>query len=293
MKLLGKFNLILFVAFGFAAIVISTISYFFLVDNARRQVLEEAQLMMASATSMRDYTSDDLLPLLTKNPDHLTHFLPETVPAFAATKIFNDLRKKYPDYEYKEAALNPTNPADRATDWESDVIHDLRDHPDLTNVVGERDGATARQLYLAVPIKATADCMQCHSTPAVAPAAMIRAYGSTNGFGWKVGETIGAQIISVPLSVPIAIAKEAHLRLTLLLAVGLVLSIAVLDLGVYLLVIRPLRLASEHADRVSRGERDVPDFTVRGNDEIAVVTSAFQRMRLSLAKALKMLDDQE
>jgi protein-histidine pros-kinase len=78
-----------------------------------------------------------------------------------------------------------------------------------------------------------------------------------------------------------------------LLALGLVASIAVLDAGVYLLVIRPLRRASDHADRVSRGERDVPDLTVRGNDEIAVVTSAFQRMRLSLAKALKMLDDED
>jgi Protein of unknown function (DUF3365)/HAMP domain len=292
-RLLGKFNLILVVAFGIAAIVISTIAYFFLVDNARHQVLEEAQLMMASATSMRNYTSDDLNPLLEKNPDRLGRFLPETVPAFAATKIFNDLRKTYPDYAYKEATLNPTNLADRATDWESDVIHDLRDHPNLTSLVGERDGATTRQLYLAVPIKATADCMQCHSTPAAAPVTMIRDYGSVNGFGWKVGETIGAQIISVPLSLPLAIAKEAHLRLSLFLALGLVLSIVVLDVGVYLLVIRPLRLASENADRVSRGERDVPDFAVRGKDEIAVVTGAFQRMRLSLAKALKMLDEDD
>lgn len=292
MKLLTKFNLILLAVFGVAALAISTIAYFFLVDNARRQVLADAKLMMASATSMRSYTSTDLSPLLAKNPDHLRQFLPETVPAFAATKIFNDLRRTYPDYAYKEATLNPTNLADRATDWESDVVGDLRDHPDLTSIVGEREGATARQLYLAVPIKATPDCMQCHSTPAVAPAAMIRKYGSANGFGWKLNETIGAQIISVPLSVPVEIAKEAHLRLSILLVVALVISVLVLDVGVYLLVLRPLRAVSENADRVSKGERNVPDLIVAGSDEIAVVTGAFQRMRLSLAKALRMLDDE-
>jgi len=291
-KLLTKFNLILLAVFGLAAVAISTIAYFFLVDNARREVLQDAQLMMASATSLRDYTSTDLSPLLVNNPDYRRRFLPEIVPAFAATKILNDLRRSYPDYAYKEATLNPTNLADRATDWESDVVHDLRDHPELTSIVGEREAATARQLYLAVPIKATADCMQCHSTPAVAPAAMIRKYGSANGFGWKLNETIGAKIISVPLSVPIEIAKEAHLRLSILLVIALVISVLVLDVGVYMLVLRPLRAVSENADRVSKGERNVPDLTVTGSDEIAVVTGAFQRMRLSLAKALKMLDDE-
>lgn len=292
MKLLTKFNLILLAVFGVAALAISTIAYFFLVDNARGQVLADAKLMMASATSMRGYTTTDVAPLLAKNPDHDSRFLPETVPAFAATKIFSDLRKTYPDYVYREATLNPTNLADRATDWEADVIGDLRAHPALTSIVGEREGATERQLYLAVPLKAGADCMQCHSTPAVAPAAMIRKYGSANGFGWKLDETIGAQIISVPLSVPLEIAKEAHLRLSILLVIALVLSVLVLDAGVYLFVLRPLRTVSENADRVSKGERNVPDLTVTGSDEIAVVTGAFQRMRLSLAKALKMLDDE-
>src|SRR3984893_12891536 len=45
-------------------------------------------------------------------------FHPQSVPAFAATEIFGYLREKFPDYFYKEATLKPTNPRDRATDWE-------------------------------------------------------------------------------------------------------------------------------------------------------------------------------
>ena len=111
MKLLAKFNLILVVIFGTGSLLISQLAYSFLIGNARREVLEKAQLMMAS-----DYIADDVSPLLQQNPRHRVHFLPETIPFYGATTAFNKLRKDYPDYTYKEAALNPTNLEDRAAD---------------------------------------------------------------------------------------------------------------------------------------------------------------------------------
>jgi protein-histidine pros-kinase len=120
---------------------------------------------------------------------------------------------------------------------------------------------------------------------------MIAVYGSANGFGWKPNEIIGAQIISVPLSVPISIANEAYRRLLTILISCLLATILALDAGVYWLVIRPLRLVSATADRVSKGEQNVEPLKVSGKDEIASVTASFNRMQLSLAKALKMLDE--
>jgi protein-histidine pros-kinase len=289
-KLLTKFNLILLAAFGLSVAVVATIAYYFLVSSARQQVMDQAELMMASATSVRSYTASDLTPLLEKNPDHAKRFLPESVPFFAATTIFDDLRKTYPDYTYKEATLNPTNLADRATDWEADVIRDLRDHPALRQISGEREGATGREIYLALPIKVTAECLQCHSTPAAAPPAMLARYGSSNGFGWQPGEIVGAQMVSLPLSVPLELAKAAWGRLVLYLVLALVLTVAVLDAAAYAFVIRPLRLVAAAADRASTGDPNAPELEVKGEDEIAVVTAAFNRMRVSLAKALRMLD---
>src|SRR5580698_3121483 len=106
MKLLAKFNLILILVFGAAGFLIAQLSYSFLVGNARREVLAQAELMMHSAQSVRDYTAGDLRPLLEKNPKHKVRFLAETVPAFAATTTFSNLRKSYTDYAnytYKEA----------------------------------------------------------------------------------------------------------------------------------------------------------------------------------------------
>lgn len=292
MKLLAKFNLILLVVFGAGGLIISQIAYAYLIGNARQEVLDQAKLMLASATSIRDYTSSDLSPLLQQNPRHRVRFLPETIPFFAATTTFGNLRKNYPDYTYKEAALNPTNLEDRASDWESDIIRGLRDHPEQAEVIGDRPTPSGPALYLARPIKATQECLQCHSSPSAAPPALIAVYGSANGFGWKKDEIVGAQIITVPLSLPVANANHAYHRLLLFFLVMSILAILALDAGVFWFVIRPLRIVSDTGDRVSRGEKDVPPLQFKGNDEIATVASSFNRMQVSLAKALKMFEEE-
>lgn len=289
MKLLTKFNLILIVLFGACGVIIATVAYQFLINNARREVMQEAELMMTNAKSVRDYTADDLAPLLEQTSRHQTTFLPETVPAFSALATFGHIHQKYPDYDYHEATLNPTNPAHRALDWEADIINYLRDHPDKQEVSGERVAASGRVLYLATPIAADPPCLECHSVPSAAPAAMLAKYGSQHGFGWKPGSVVAAQIVSVPMSLPVQIANQAFHRLLLYLALAMVATMVALDIGVYQIVIRPVKRVSETADRVSRGDKDVPPLEVRGTDEIATVTASFNRMRVSLEKAFKML----
>jgi protein-histidine pros-kinase len=291
MKLLLKFNLILLAIFGVGGLVIAQLAYSFLIGNARGEVMRQAQLMMASTNSVRNYTATDLSPLLQQNPRHKVHFLPETIPFYGATTTFNNLRKDYPDYSYKEAALNPTNLEDRPSNWEGDIIDELRNHPNETQAVGERNTPSGPSLYLAHPIKATQECLECHGVSSAAPRAMLNDYGNTNGFGWKLNEIVGAQIISVPMSVPVEIATTAYHRLLLFLILLPLPAIAALDAGIYWFVIRPLRIVSETADRVSRGEKDVPLVEIRGKDEIATVAAAFNRMQVSLAKAMRMFDE--
>jgi HAMP domain-containing protein len=289
MKLLTKFNLLLLVLFGTGGLIISQIILSFLMSNARREVLQEAMLMMASATSVRDYTSSNLGPLLEQNPEHKKRFLAETIPAFGAITTFNKLRQNYPDYAYREATMNPTNPEHRATDWEADVIAYLRDHPNQKQYSGERPTPMGPAMFLATAIVAGPSCLECHSNPTAAPPAMIATYGSNNGFGWKLNSVVGAQIVSVPMSVPVQKAEQAfHLLLTYLI-VTLVATIVVLDAAVYLIVIRPLKLVSDAADRVSKGEMNSSPLSVKGRDEIAAVTESFNRMQISLVKAFKML----
>ena len=125
---------------------------------------------------------------------HSTTFIAQTIPFFGATEVFNYLRKTFPAYTYKEATLNPTNPRDRAADWEADVIQGFRNHSDETQMMGQRDTPEGESLWLAPPIKVEASCLECHSSPSTAPAALVKVYGRDNGFNWKTGDIVGAQI---------------------------------------------------------------------------------------------------
>jgi len=289
-KLLLKFNLILIGLFAAGLLLVSHLAYQFLTKNARDQVVQQAALMMESARATRDYTSRELKPLLAKDPDSNVTFLPQTVPAYSATVTFDRLRKAYPEYGYKEAALNPTNLRDRAADWEADVINFFRNHPEQKEILAERDTATGRFLYLAHPIPADPPCLDCHSTADMAPRPMIATYGTANGFGWKANEVIGAQIVSVPMAVPVKNADRAFRSLLIYFAAIFFISVAVIDAALYLIVIRPLHNLSVAANRISQGDLDVPDLRFKGRDEIAETAASFNRLYLSLKKAAKMLE---
>jgi protein-histidine pros-kinase len=289
-KLLTKFNLVLVVVFGLGMFLISHYAYNFLMSNARDQVLQQAELMEASASATKDYTVEKVSPILEHTPQHSSDFLAQTIPFSAVNVTFKYLRSSYSDYVLREAALNPTNLDDRAADWEADLIHSFRDHPDQKRQAGERDTPTGRVLWVAYAVVAEPDCLQCHSRPSVASKAMIKHYGPDHGFGWNANEVVGAQIVSVPMSVPIALANKGFHDLLISLGAIFLLTIVLIDIAMYLIVIRPLRRVSKNADIISKGEVDLPPLEVKGKDEIAEVTASFNRMHTSLVKTFEMLN---
>jgi protein-histidine pros-kinase len=218
-------------------------------------------------------------------------FLPQSVPAFAATEQFNDMRKKYPDYSYKEATLNPTNPRNRAADWEADIVNTFRQTPTRLEIFGERDTPEGRSMYLARPIQIKDPaCLVCHSTPDAAPRTMIDTYGSVNGFGWKVNDIIGAQVVSIPVAVPLQRANYVFKIFLVSLGAIFIFTIIMLNLMLYWFVTRRVKRLARLADEVSLGNLDAGDFRTRSHDEIGVLTEALGRMKTSMVQAIKMLE---
>ena len=288
MSLLIKINLGLVAVFGIGLVVTGLFTNNILQENAKREVVTLARVMMEGVMAARNYTSNEIKPLLA---DKLTTvFLPQSVPSYAATQTFSKLHKTFPNFSYKEATLNPTNPRDRVTDWEADVVRYLRDHPDIKEFIGERVTPTGQSLYLARPIEIKNDkCLVCHSTPDEAPATMKALYGSTNGYGWKLGEIVGSQIVSVPMSVPLNQASKAYKLIMISMATSFACILLVVNLVFYLMVLRPISRIAKIADDISAGKTEVELFSVSGSDEIAVLSKAFNRMRISLEKAMALL----
>lgn len=284
-----KFNLVLVAVFIVGFVFAGLISRQLLQDNARAEVVRNAELMMESAVAVRSYTVDQIKPHL--DPMLAEVFLPQTVPAYAATEAMRAIQKKYPGYSYKEATLNPTNPRDRTTDWEADIVHQFRNDAQSKEVISERVAATGRVLYIAKPIQITnAACLACHSVPAAAPASMLKIYGEANGFGWKHNEIIGAQVVTVPMDIPIQNADRALKTFLISLAGVFLMVFVVLNLMLSWMIVQPIRKMAQAADQISTGDFDVPEFKDSGKDEMALLGGAFNRMRRSLDKAMQMID---
>jgi protein-histidine pros-kinase len=284
-----KFNLVLIGVFALGLTACAVLSHRLLHDNARAEVERNARLMMETALAIRAYTVSQIKPHL--DPMLAEQFLPQTVPAYAATETLNELRKNHPEYAYKEATLNPTNPRDRAADWEADLVTSFRNAEGVKELTGERDTPTGRHMYIARPIQITNPaCLACHTTPSVAPASMVKVYGEANGFGWKLNEIIGAQVVSVPMTVPVANADRAFTTFMASL-VGVFLFVMVaLNVMLEWLIIRPVARLSAAADRISTGDFTVPEFRDHGRDEVSVLGASFNRMRRSLETAMRMID---
>ncbi len=287
MSLLVRMNLAMVIVFAIGVSVAGWIAYSILQDNAKREVIDQARLMMESASAVRKYTADEIQPLLAAQMQ--TDFLPQTIPSYAATTNLDKLRVDYPEYIYREATLNPTNLKDRANDWESDVIEKFRNEAQTTEIIGERDTATGRALYIAHPLSVTGpQCLICHSTAAVAPQTMRVKYGDSNGFGWKLHEVIGGQIVSVPLAAALKRA-DATYRLFLISILCLFAALFVVaNALIHVIILKPIKRISAIAEKVSEGDLSA-EFTLKGNDEIATLARAFERMRRSLDRSLSLL----
>jgi protein-histidine pros-kinase len=289
MKLIIKFNLVLLLVFAIGFAVVGYFSNRLLQRNAKEEILENARIMMEAALAVRAYTNTQIKPLLETQLKY--SFLPQSVPAYSANEYFNQLRKTFPDYSYKEATLNPTNPVNRATDWEADIIRYFRQTPNQTEEVGERDTPNGRVLYMARAMKIKdAKCLFCHDTPELAPRTLIERYGSANGFGWKLNDVITAQIVSAPMQLPVQRARIAFTGFMVSLAAVFAVIFLALNAMLLLLVTRPVQQLSHIADEVSMGNMNAPKFQLSGSDEIAKLSQSFGRMRKSMAEALKMLE---
>ncbi len=292
MSLRLKFNLVLLVALSLGYAIIGYLLWGFLETNAREEVLAKARVMRQSAQAMRSYTAEELRPLLQTITD--VGFLPHTVPSFAAQENFrlvSDSDPLYAEYSYKEAALNPTNRRDLATDWEADIIAQFRNNPGKGELDLVRDTPLGQSLVLAHPIQIRNEgCLQCHSTPAAAPVSMIEKYGDANGFGWELNEVVGAQIVSVPMSVPLERAQETFMVVMGALAAAFLGMLLIINLLLGVIVVRPIVKLSELASEISLGNLDAPEMKARGGGEIASLTESFNRMRRSLENALRMIE---
>jgi methyl-accepting chemotaxis protein len=205
--------------------------------------------------------------------------------------VFESLRKneEYQNFFFKDAILNPTNLRDKADDFEVKIIDRFRNEPELKNVSGFRDSYGEKLFYSARPFSLKKEsCLRCHSTPEVAPKSHITSYGSENGFGWKLKEILGTQIIYVPASEVIKNARRASL-------IFISIFIGIFAFVIWLIgdllkrnVLQPIKPLAQIAQKISSDEISAEEAEEFGNkklneiakrdDELGQLGRVFQHM---------------
>ena len=240
MTLRTKFNLVMMGALTLGLVLALIFGTRISNRNARRTVLAEAAVMMGAANVTIHYTDTQVTPLLEARMK--LQFLPQAIPFFAARQTFQTLEASFPGYTFREATLNPTDPDDRATAWEAGIIGKFRADPSLTSLVAERDGENGSVLSYAQPIRVTdRSCLPCHSTPDAAPASMIDVYGTHDGFDWKLGDLVGANIVSVPETVATTQAHEDRNIFVAAIAAIFVILLLLLNVLLHVIVVVPVQ----------------------------------------------------
>ncbi len=294
LKIGTKINLLLTLVFIISIFVSGAALSSLLQQRAQIEVTNKALILIKTMNSVRTYTQNHINPLLSARLETEPAFISETVPAYSATEVFENLRKneEYKNFVYKEATLNPTNLRDKADNFESQIVEQFRRDSNLKELSGYVTLPDDKVFYIARPLAIKDQkCLRCHSTPDQAPKSQLATYGSENGFGWKLNEVVAAQMISVPSDEVFDNAKQTwSLVMGILIAVFAVILLLI-NFLIKRTVIQRIRTIEKIAQKVSTGDTEAT-FNEDSQDEIGGLAAAFNRMRSSLEIAMKLLNQQ-
>ena len=286
MRLHHRLNIILSGIFIVVLTVFAIISYTMEHQQAKEEVLQTAKLILEMVASIRQYTIEEVAPLIGSKHS----YQPQSVPAYAAIKTFSHLKTRLDLYEYKESMLNPKNPIHRAAEWEVELIRAFRNQKDLELLIGNRHTQTSDFMYMAMPMRMTDhNCLKCHDTSSNAPKEIVKKYGE-NGFGWTLNEVLGVKIITVPTT--LAHQKAQNSVFTLLISIVCVFTLIMVAINIMLKnsVIRPILSMSEIADQISFGKKSISAFPEIRIYEFNKLIAAIKRLKTSRDHTLNLLN---
>lgn len=292
MRIETRFAWIIAFCFVFGVTVAGFISYRLEIRQAHEEIKQKADLLLETALAVRAFTSDELSPVLQALSQ--TEFHAAQVPSFAAQTTLRRLQKRFPDYRYRESALNPTNLNDRANDWEVGLLRQFSGDAQRIELAGEIGSGAERRFFVARPIRLSSPaCLQCHSSPAAAPRAMLAKYGDNHGFGWQLGEVVAMQLVEVPTA-----AARARAWNSVLMTVGSLSCVLVLSAAVFLLLLRrhvthPLEALTRAAHQESLHSETQHAALPGVGGQFGELQAAILRLKLSLDRALRLFESRQ
>lgn len=287
-----KFNLALLVIMIISLLGTYITSNLLFKRLAEHQVVEDAEFFLTTMESYRLYTGEIIQPALYKELPG--KFVVEGMSsAFGSRNIFDRIKRKYPEYYFKQAASNPRHSSNLADEFELDIINSVfKQNPTQKEWYGYKKwhDKEGKEFIIMKPIVAQERCLKCHSVPEIAPIEVIEKYGDKASFGWNVGDIIGALTVSVPAAKIFSQATKNTIILNVIVALCFIILIVIINVFFGVIVIKPINRLKTRVNEISVGDLNTP-VEIMGNDELSDLANSFESMRLSVSMAIARLNN--
>ncbi|MFB2876320.1 DUF3365 domain-containing protein [Floridanema aerugineum] len=263
-----KLNITLFFIFclgmALSGVTLATlISY-----EAYKQTLSKALLIMNSLDAVQYYTTKEVKPQVQQRLKN-KEVLPQTVPSYAAGRVFERLRQSdefYNNFFYKNVILNPNNTQDNADKFERNIVENFRQSREVKQLEGFHSMNNEYFFYIARPLT------------------LAKSKLANNA-----NEIVGTQIVSIPIRETAQDYALLFVSLWGIIAVILIFIILIINLWLRRSIIRSIKKIVKVAEAVSTGNMEA-DFEKESNDEIGSLVEAFTRMKMSLVMAIEKFE---
>ncbi|OGR04195.1 MAG: hypothetical protein A2511_14450 [Deltaproteobacteria bacterium RIFOXYD12_FULL_50_9] len=250
-------------------------TYFITKNHITEIVGEQASMSLEFDLAIRRYVSEKIRPSLNVYLPKEA-FIPELMSTTYITRsIFEDVRKRFPEYQLKFASINPRNPLNLATATEAKFVDFFNKNPEIKDWRGEISQNGRTYLVLLHPDRAKSTCLRCHGAPADAPLALRDRYGLQASFNYSLNEVLGINTIAIPID---NINSQLWEKLYTLLGLGGI-SVFLLFIIIYFsfqhLVGRRLITIAAH---LQESEGELPLYLSKGHDEISRLAESFNIM---------------
>ena len=286
MSIRKRILIILALVYVFSLAGVMGTGYYLLAEDTKRESAEKAELFVSSMNANQKYMAKFVRPDLAELTDD--EYFPEaSVGAVMMAKTAKILQKNYPEYILKISSPNPLNQDNLSTPFEQKLITgfdngDYDEWEGFTEMNGESFYASA------IPIEARQGCIWCHDTPEVAHPDMVDEYGTNSGYGYTEGDIVGTRIVYVSAQNAKQLTWKKLGGLGSAVSILFFFALLIIDRIIIRSVVVPIENIVDVAGDISRGKMD-RSFEVDTNDEIKSLADAFNRMKVSLEKAMDIL----
>ncbi len=202
---------------------------------------EKASLVLAQVEAMQHYVRSSLRPTMYRVLPGDQFILEAMSTSYVTRAVMSDANLSHEGFVYRRVGVGARNPDYEANDMERAFIARFEADPALTRLDQFTEVDGERNFITVCAQRYEEACMHCHGDPAVAPRELIARYGAERGFGRKVGDLAGIDLVRLKVQRNVGGIREATISFALLFASGILVLFLVIQGFFHRLVVQSLR----------------------------------------------------